>query len=467
MAYSRGWLPLASPRGYAARRLGPCALRVLPVRRFRLRQAWNMGRLARRLGVPIVIQSAGTGATLLLTLALARYAGPDTQAVFAKFRYWTDLAISIALFGLPQAYVYLINKDRISGEDLSQMTILYSLFITPIVLLFSLVSLNTGLLEPVERIPHVLTASLIAFGVGTLVYQRLERSIRLTRNDELGFSVVTALPALSLLFVYLFWFKWGSTLHYDVLYAAAALISTAAAIFIGRPKTGWRPTSLGNVGNTLRAVGVVFPMMARHSSHSFFQAVLYAAQPAAAIWLLQAMGGSLADVSFFNIAALAVVLCNLLFQYLSPLAFNIWSKDDRVLDLGITRNRGFTLSISVGLLFALAMPLLPWAATFGLGSAYAKAGGAMQIFALTAAPVVFTRFMSPAVHASGRPHWNTASSISRIGSALLVQLILTKMGLGPLAAASFGWLAGEWMAAALTLLLVSSLHQGPTSSSYR
>lgn len=202
--------------------------------------------------------------------------------------------------------------------------------------------------------------------------------------------------------------------------------------------------------------------MASHSSHSFFQAVLYTAQPAAAIWLIQALGGSLAEISFFNIAALTVVLCNLTFQYLSPLSFNLWSQRDRILDLGITRNFGLTLSIAVGLLFALTMPFLPWAATFGLGPAYAKAGGAMQIFALTAAPVVFTRFMSPAVHASGRPHWNTASSISRIGSALLVQLTLTKIGLGPLAAASFGWLAGEWIAAALTLLLVSSKSQSPT-----
>lgn len=425
-------------------------------------QPRNTAAIARRLALPIIIQGAGTGATLLLTVALARYAGPDTQAIFAKFRYWTDLAISIALFGLPQAYVYLINKEHIGGEDLSQMTILYSLFITPIVLLCSLVSLNAGLLEPVESIPHVLTAFLIAFGVGTLVYQRLERSIRLTRNDELGFSVVTALPALSLLFVYLLWFKKGAPLHYDVLYAAAALISTVAAIFIGRSGTGWRPTSLGDVGNALRAVRVVFPLMASHSSHSFFQAVLYTAQPAAAIWLIQALGGSLAEISFFNIAALTVVLCNLTFQYLSPLSFNLWSQRDRILDLGITRNFGLTLSIAVGLLFALTMPFLPWAATFGLGPAYAKAGGAMQIFALTAAPVVFTRFMSPAVHASGRPHWNTASSISRIGSALLVQLTLTKIGLGPLAAASFGWLAGEWIAAALTLLLVSSKSQSPT-----
>lgn len=424
-----------------------------------------MGAFALRVALPLIIQGAGTGATLLLTVALARYAGPDTQAIFAKFRYWTDLAISIALFGLPQAYVYLINKEHISGEDLWQMTILYSLFVIPIVLLFSLVSLNIGLLEPVGRIPHVLTASLIAFGVGTLVYQRLERSIRLTRNEELGFSVVTALPALSLLFVYLFWFGKDSTLHYDVLYAAAALISTVAAMFIGRPETGWRLMSLGNVGKTLRVVRVVFPMMASHSLHSFFQAVLYAAQPATVIWLLQGMGGSLADVSFFNIAALAVVLCNLAFQYVSPLAFNLWSKSDRVLDLRVTRNLGVALSVAGGLLFALTMPFLPWALTFGLGPAYAKAGGAMQIFALAAAPVVFTRFMSPAVHASGRPHWNTASCISRIGSALLVQLMLTKMGLGPLAAASFGWLAGEWMAAALTLLLVSSRPQNPRATS--
>lgn len=420
--------------------------------------------LARQYAAPVLIQAVGTGATLALTIGLARFAGPDTQAVFAKYRYWTDLCLSLALLGLPQAFVYAINKKHVSASALSTLSGAYAFAAFAPVALLAWLSVNANMIDPIAGVSAWVTAALTAAAVCILIYQRLARSVHLTQGGEISFSVITALPAISLLVAYVALYPRFETFRYDILYLVAALSSLGISIAVGPRGQASPARERRPIGETVAEVRPSVGLLFSHSSHSVTQAGLLTAQPAASVWLIEHFGGRLADVSFFNIATLTIVLCNLAFQYLAPLVFNRWSNIDANLNL----SRALRIALLTGLMFgvcaALASPAAPFVLTFGVGPEYIQAVSAVQILAFAAAPVVFARIISPAIHASGRPDLNTAGGLVRLLVVLAVQLGLMLADVSPLNAAAIAWLVGEWVAAAVLIAFVVQLHRGRIKS---
>lgn len=412
--------------------------------------------LSRLYAVPVMLQALGTAATLGLTIGLARYAGPEIQAIFVKYRYWTDLCISLTLFGLPQAYVYAINKKHISTGALSILSGAYAASAFIPIMFAAWLSLRTAVLTPIPNVQIWITASATAGAVSMLIYQRLERSVQLSQGGYITFSMITALPSLSLAGTYILIYGSFSEFRYDILYLIAAAISLALSFFLRRGEDIPRVRSrVRSATQEIRSsIGVLFT----HSTHSVLQAALLTAQPAISALLIERFGGHLQDISFFNIATLAVVLCNLLFQYMTPLLFNRWSMGETAVDLRRPLMGAAIISLLFGIAAAATLPLLPDMLVMGLGPEYRQAGAALQIVALASAPVVFTRVLSPAIHATGRPDLNSISGAARLVVVLVAQVGLMLAGASPLLAAAFAWLIGEWLAAAVVFGF--SLHLG-------
>lgn len=71
------------------------------------------------------IQMIGTLSSLLLVWMIIRFYGASVQGQFVLIKSWIDLVVVSVSFGLPQSFIYAINKLNVSWEDLRQRTFIY------------------------------------------------------------------------------------------------------------------------------------------------------------------------------------------------------------------------------------------------------------------------------------------------------------------------------------------------------
>ena len=72
----------------------------------------------RALHTALVVQGLGSAATLLLGLLIAWFQGPQAQGYYGVVRSAADLLVAIALLGLPQGLVHLLNHERVRPQTL-------------------------------------------------------------------------------------------------------------------------------------------------------------------------------------------------------------------------------------------------------------------------------------------------------------------------------------------------------------
>ena len=389
----------------------------------------------------LVIQGLGSLSPFVTILVLARLAGPETQGVFSTFKTWVDLVSSVIVFGFPQAFVYLLNKNMASKGDLLNASLLYvggtTVCVAPVA--------AYGVISGYNVLPNghclVFYSLLLALGVGAVVLHRLVRAIYLTIDDGFLFSLITSAPAFFLLVAMAIAANF-IPFNYDVAFFVAGVLTCLATVaWVRRIVVETPAYTFGMPRLPKRA-------LTKQSAHTFLQSISFTLQPVLTIYLLQANGGGVTDTAYFTSATIIIAAVNVFFGIVSPILFNRWSAS---LDDGLVA-RIQKVSDRVALVFLVvgvaAVPLYGVLVPLVFGSDYTAAVPGFQIASYAMAPVAFTRTIASAIHAAGRPDVNTASCVVRLSMSVAVQFGLSQSGvLSPLGAAITAWAIAEWLAA--------------------
>lgn len=393
------------------------------------------------IAVSLAVQGLGSLSPLVTVLALARIAGPETQAVYSTFKTWQDLVSSLIVFGFPQAFVYLINKNIAPKDSLLNFSLLYTALTTVLVVPIAAYSTIWGYnILPTGQSLTTL-ALMLAFGVGTIVLHRLVRAIYLTIDDGVLFSLITSAPAFFQL-VTMVAVTQAAVYRYDLAFAVAGALTL---LVVGI----WMRRIVGQAPNYAFTVPVIpkRALMAQ-STHSFFQSISFTLQPVMTIALLRLYGAGLSDIAFFTSATILITAVNVFFGIVSPILFNRWSVSLDAVLLGRIMRMSDRLALLFLLASAAAIPLLVLLVPMVFGASYTDAVPAFQIVALAMAPVAFTRTVISAIHAAGRPGINTWSCGVRLAVTGVAQIALSQAGmLPPLLAAVTAWMIAEWVSA--------------------
>ncbi|WDR01363.1 hypothetical protein PSQ19_11050 [Devosia algicola] len=66
----------------------------------------------------VLIQSLGTLSSFALLAVIARFGGPLLQGEYASLKAWIDFMVVIGQFGIPQGFIYVVNKGLADRKNL-------------------------------------------------------------------------------------------------------------------------------------------------------------------------------------------------------------------------------------------------------------------------------------------------------------------------------------------------------------
>ncbi len=400
----------------------------------------------RSLAINLLVQGLGSFAPMLTIVLLARVAGETAQGVFSSFKAWTDLIVALAVFGFPQSFVYLINKRISAAHDILNFSLLYAaaaMVVTGIVVAAGTLAGYNFL--PITLNPWVF-ALFLAIGTGTVVLHRLVRAIYLTIDDGMLFSLITCAPSVFLM-VAMVVAAMLPAFRFDLAWLVAGIATLAAtAVWI-------RGIAAEAGGHRLAWPVLERRVLMTQSTHAFLQSLAFTLQPVAAINIMLAFGASLGAVAFFTASTIIVNGANVVFAIVSPVLFNRWTANYSVTIFTRIERAAGALALLFGVGSAIAWWVLPYLVPAIFGAGYLSAVGAFQIVSLAMAPVAFTRMISPAIHAAGRPDLNTICCAIRLVFCVVCQLALSRAGIATVViAAAWSWVVAEWIVAGCCLV---------------
>ena len=408
----------------------------------------------RALAINLLVQGLGSFAPMLTIVLLARVAGETAQGVFSSFKAWTDLIVALAVFGFPQSFVYLINKHISAAHDILNFSLLYaaaSMVVSGIVVAAGTLAGYNFL--PITSNPWAF-ALFLAIGTGAVVLHRLVRAIYLTIDDGMLFSLITCAPSVFLM-VAMVVAAMLPAFRFDLAWLVAGIATLAAtAVWV-------RGIAAEAGGHRLAWPVLERRVLMTQSTHAFLQSLAFTLQPVAAINIMLAFGASLGAVAFFTASTIIVNGANVVFAIVSPVLFNRWTANYSVAVFANVERVAILLGVVFGLGSVATWWLLPWLVPAVFGDSYAAAVGAFQIVVLSMAPIAFTRTISPAMHAAGRPDINTNSCAVRLAAAVVIQGALAyRGGNDPLFGAAVSLTAAEWLAAGYSWWIARRLIAG-------
>ena len=398
----------------------------------------------------VAIQSIGTLSLFALVIAISRIGGPQAQGLFATVKSWTDLLSAVGQLGLPQAFVYVINKGYAAPRPLFRMSVVYASAFGVVAGITTVLAVLTEYLEVPHSVSLAAVAILLGANVGGMTLHNLIRGILLPYSDGMWFALFSiAAPvvlAVSVTTMFLF-FHAGLI---ELAFALAGILCGALAVLVGAFITKGRT----------EPSRIDFHVLVRQSASTFALSVLLVLQPVLTIVLMKWWGADNHVIGLFNVAAMAMVISNVLFAMVSPTLFNRWSKSLSIADARGLFLRMLRWALLVAGLSLIAAALVPFLIVAIFGAAFAEATGAAQILALGLAPVFYNRMASPAMLGLGLPHWNAAIAGARIVFIVLILLGLAWSGHGALSSAALAWTIAEWLTAALTLFAMTPRRAG-------
>jgi len=386
------------------------------------------------LGINVVVQSFGAALSFLLALGITFLWGAPAQGQFALIKSWVEFGSLVALAGLPQGYVFAINRHSASASALSRFSLTYCLLSFPFAVFGAGVTVWLGYAPDAQPI---LSAGILAFSLVSYTYHGLIRSILLTQNDGLAFSLFSIAPALLLALSVAA--RIGSLPNfYSIFMLSSAGVAIVAAFSASR-------IGFARDGEISRDI---WRSIVRQSVHSFIVSVLGSAQIVVLYATMRYLGADLAQVGLMSVALLVVSAVNVLCTMISPVLYNRWSKQDHSGRLG-------QLSAQIALtslLGAAALAALTSLALFGAIELNVRLAAEVKIPALVlcaALPaILYSRLIIPALFAAGRPAPVTGSSLLRVLLLAPALWLLCQSGAPVLIAASIAFAAVEIAGAA-------------------
>jgi O-antigen/teichoic acid export membrane protein len=293
--------------------------------------------LRSKLAISLAIQVAGSIATVVATTFVTRRYGPEAQGYLSYFRSAVELAVSIGLFGLPQAFVYLINSGRISVGRALRFTGNYFLVFTLIVACTGLLLYKLGIAQA-QGFSSLAVLCAVAAAAGLLAHG-LCRAIALTTSSTTIFNLVSILPSVLLLIFYLM----VRPADYRILVLGSvfgSFLAVIAALSLFK-KTDW----LNDAPRASSRIGFAF----RYGLWSFIPQVMLSLTTIGTYALIrQGIGGD-AAVGQFSVAVLLISTAILPLNMVIPILFNAWSHRDAA-DM---RQKSFTQLSHLGTLVSI------------------------------------------------------------------------------------------------------------------
>jgi O-antigen/teichoic acid export membrane protein len=389
----------------------------------------------------LIIQGIGTASPLATVIVIARLSGPRNQAIFSSFKSWMDLVSSIAVFGFPQAFVYILNKKLANTDNLLNFSIFYAAATSAIIFPLAMYSVYSGYNIPPENQNVFIYSVMLTCGVCSIIFHRLVRAIYLTVDDGFKFSIITIAPAFFLLLAMTCALAFPK-FHYDIAFFVSGIFTILSALYWVRRLISRLSTYKFKIASLPKRA------LASQSIHAFAQSVTFTLQPVITIKLLHVYGVKLDGVAFFTSSVIMITAVNAVFSIISPILFNRWTAhmDSELMRRLLKSSHQIAaifIPVSIFSFFA-DIEVIP----FVFGKNYESAIWTFQIVSLAMAAVAFTRMISPAIHAAGRPDLNTVSCAVRLTASVGIQVALSKAGMmSPLAAAVCAWAIAEWLAA--------------------
>lgn len=363
----------------------------------------------RSLHATMAVQALGSLSTLLMGLLIAWFQGPQAQGHYGVVRSTADLMVAIALLGLPQGVVYLLNHERVSPQlvyaALSRYVGAAGLLGVVMVASHAFGFLPEGLREPGAVFA-------LAAGVAGWVVHGLQRAFVLCLGSTAAFSWLTAAPALTLLAAGILLLAGGSDRYEWALAAsgAASVMWGASLVRRLRSQPSWRQ------GTDLR-----WNKLLSFGGHSTIHTVSMALQPWLALWLLQQFGATPAELGWFVLASYVLQLFALPANFAMPLIMARASKATgvgRSYDLSRPMRDIWALVLIGGFAVAAAMPV---GVPLLLGEAYRPAIAAC-VWMAAAGPAVFIGRLATAL-LLGRGHVRTVTLL------LVLRVALSALGI--------------------------------------
>jgi O-antigen/teichoic acid export membrane protein len=394
----------------------------------------------------VAIQSIGTLSLFALVIAISRIGGPQAQGLFATVKSWTDFLCAVGQLGLPQAFVYVINKGYAAPRPLFRMSLVYASGFAVVASIATMLAVLTEYLEAPHSFSLVAIAILLALNVGGMTLHNLVRGLLLPYSDGTWFALfsIAAPVVLAVCVTTTFVFFHAGLIEFA--FAFAGILCGILAVAVGAVITKGRS----------EPSRIDFHVLIGQSASSFALSILLVLQPVLTIALMKWWGADNHAIGLFNVASMAMMVSNVLFAMVSPTLFNRWSKS-----LSMANARGLFLRMSrwallVAGLSLIASALIPFLMVPIFGAAFAEATGAAQILALGLAPVFYSRMSSAAMLGLGLPHWNAAIAGARIVCIVLSLPVLAWFGHEIIVSAALGWTIAEWLTAVLTFFAMTS-----------
>jgi O-antigen/teichoic acid export membrane protein len=394
-------------------------------------RAWSpSGALS--MSVYLVVQIVGVLLSFATVILVARWGGAATQGVFFTYKTLVDFLTASILFGLPQAYVFVINKGKATVNGLALLTLLYSAGSVLIAIIVISIQINTYFL------PHtsLFAILILSAGVGGYVLHGLARGIILTQTAAWVFSMFSVAPAVVLLLTIIFQFS-NERLSFPTALGVTGLVSGfAGAVWLSR-------ISQLHLRDLKK---LPYPEIVTQSLHTFIQSSLFAAQPVLTLAMLRARSATDADIGNFSIAITAFAAINVVVSVTAPVLFNRWSKSiswDQYATLALR-----TYWVSAALMALAWIVILAARPVVGgtLGTDYEDAVVPIQLMTLAVFPLLCTRFLSSAIHALGYPSVNSLSCFARLGMVGVFFALGYPLTGDILATGALSWVAAEWVA---------------------
>jgi O-antigen/teichoic acid export membrane protein len=383
----------------------------------------------RALGINVAIQSLGAALSFLLAFGIAFLWGTTAQGQFALIKSWVEFGSLIALAGLPQGFVFAINRLGASAAALSRFSVRYCALSFPLALVGATFSIWLGY-APETNVAS--SAGILALALVAYTYHGLVRSILLTRNDGFAFSLFSIGPALLLALSVATMI--GHSPDFYWVFMISSLGVMTASILAGKWIGFARDRDISS--EEWRAI-------ARQSVHSFAVSVLGSAQIVVLYATMRLLGASLSDVGLMSVALLVVSAVNVLCTMVSPVLYNRWSKQGDGGRLGQLSSQ-IALASFLGAAALTAVVALALFVAIRLNVSLAAQLKLPTLLLCCGLPaILYSRLIIPALFASGRPAFVTGSSLLRVALLAPTLWMLEWSGTPTLTAAALAFAAVE------------------------
>lgn len=407
--------------------------------------------LTKKFLATITIQSFGSIAIFLAIFLIARVLGPEVQGRFSEVKAFIDLLVAGLLLGLPQSFVFGINKLRIPRGQLSRWSMKYGvaavILVTAVILAFPFK--QSGIL-PIRNFNFV-NALFIALSIAGLLVNALLRGILLTANDGWQFSFITILPTLFLC-VTISLLLGANRFDPVLTYAIAGILSALVSIYYTRPL-------LSECSDN----ALPWKNLLTNGSTAFVQTTVMAFQPFLTFTLLRRAGAGYEEIAFFSLASYFYQASILPLTMVSPLLFNRWSsamtKNDVVFDL---KNLAWSL-IVIAFGITAAWHIAPILVPMIFGSTYKGAAHAVQLI-LLGVPFMYIAYVGmTALMAIGKFRINALMAIVRLLSCSLIfsSILLGSSSDNKSEQAAMAWTTAESLMALMVLVALMKYFYAP------